>query len=174
MTTWIKLHDNFWENPKVLAAGEDAALLYVQGLSYCSRNLTDGRIPTAALRNLTAKKEARTLARILVREGLWTETASGWEVHDYTVVQRSRAQVESAREAARERQRKSRSVTVPSRRDSQRSSVEVTAPETDADTEPETPPPTPAPAAAIAPEQVDRLRALKQELHPTLANGATA
>jgi hypothetical protein len=138
LTTWIKLHDNFWENPKVLAAGEDAALLYIQGLSYCSRNLTDGAIPTPALRNLTAKREAKTLARVLVREGLWIETATGWQVHDYLKVQRSREQVEAEREKARERQRRSR-VTASSRRDSDRTSREVTGtvrvPETDTETD---------------------------------------
>lgn len=146
MTTWIKLHDNFWENPKVLAAGEDAALLYIQGLSYCSRNLTDGAIPTPALRNLTAKREAKTLARVLVREGLWVETSTGWQVHDYLKVQRSREQVEAEREKARQRQRKSR-VTASSRRDSRRTSDEVTGtvrvPETDTETDTHPlPPPT--------------------------------
>jgi hypothetical protein len=142
LTTWIKLHDNFWENPKVLAAGEDAALLYIQGLSYCSRNLTDGSIPTPALRNLTAKRDAKTLVRVLVREGLWSETATGWQVHDYLKVQRSREQVEAEREKARERQRKAR-VTASSRRDSGRTSGEVTpavrVPDTETDTETETP-----------------------------------
>lgn len=104
MTTWIKLHNNFFRNPKVLAAGEDAALLYIQGLVYCSDSLTDGAIPTPALRTLTTKKDARTLARALVREGLWVETATGWAVHDYLKVQRSRADVEQHRERAARRQ----------------------------------------------------------------------
>lgn len=144
MSTWIKLHNNFFRNPKVLAAGEDAALLYIQGLVYCSDSLTDGSIPTAALRTLTSKKDARTLARVLVREGLWIETASGWQVHDYLKVQRSREQVEASREAARERQRKSRSVTPTSQRESQRdierTSGDVTEPDTETDVDTEQPP----------------------------------
>lgn len=142
MSTWIKLHDNFWRNPKILAAGEDAGTLYVQGLCYCSDGLTDGRIPTAALRTLTAKKDARTLARILVREGLWIETPTGWEVHDYLSVQRSRAQVESERQKARDRKARSRSghaVTPPVTDGG--SHAHVTQPET----KPETDNPTPTP-----------------------------
>lgn len=148
MTTWIKLHDNFWENPKVLAAGEDAALLYVQGLSYCSRNLTDGAIPTPALRNLTAKREAKTLARILTREGLWSETATGWQVHDYLKVQRSREQVEAEREKARTRKAKSRSghTVTPTVTDAP-CHADVTQPDTDTDTETDNYPPTPLPVS---------------------------
>jgi hypothetical protein len=148
VSTWIKLHDNFWRNPKILAAGEDAGTLYVQGLCYCSDGLTDGRIPTAALRTLTAKKDARTLARILVREGLWLETATGWEVHDYLAVQRSRAQVESERQKARDRKARSRSghaVTPPVTDGG--SHAHVTQPETE--TETDNPSPTPPPAEVV-------------------------
>jgi hypothetical protein len=147
VSTWIKLHDNLWENPKIIAAGEDAALLYVQGLSYCSRNLTDGRILTAALRNLTAKKEARTLARVLVREGLWIETASGWEVHDYLLHQRSREQVEREREKARIRAAASRGVRANSGRTSAARTGTVRVPETE--TETDNPTPTPPPLSVV-------------------------
>jgi hypothetical protein len=174
VTTWIKLHNNFFRNPKVLAAGEDAALLYIQGLVYCSDSLTDGSIPTAALRTLTAKKDARTLARVLVREGLWMETATGWQVHDYLKVQRSREQVESIREAGRERQTKLRQSRRSDGVTTGVSHTEVTRPDAETDADTETPPPTPAPAETIAPEQIDQIRALKQALHPTLANGASA
>jgi hypothetical protein len=149
VSTWIKLHDNLWENPKIIAAGEDAALLYVQGLSYCSRNLTDGRILTAALRNLTAKKEARTLARVLVREGLWIETANGWEVHDYLQHQRSREQVEREREKARIRAAASRGVRTNSGRTSAARTGTVRVPETETETETDNPTPTPPPPEIV-------------------------
>lgn len=100
MTTWIKLHDNFWRNPKVMAAGEDAATLYIQGLCFCSDGLTDGFIPTAGLRFLTTKRDAKTLAKVLVREGLWIETAKGWLVHDYAKHQRTKAEIEQIRSRA--------------------------------------------------------------------------
>lgn len=140
MTTWIKLHNNFFRNPKVLAAGEDAALLYIQGLVYCSDSETDGAIPTPALRMLTARKDVRTLAKALVREGLWTETATGWLVHDYLKVQRSKAQIEAEREATRTRVARHRSrsgnadtATV--------TNGDVTAPDTETDTDSPSVPP---------------------------------
>jgi hypothetical protein len=144
VSTWIKLHDNFATNLKVLAAGEDAAWLYVCGLLYCSANLTDGVIPTPALRTLTAKKDARTLARILVREGLWVETSQGWEVHEYLAVQRSKAQIMAQRDAARTRKAKSRTghTVTPTVTD-----TEVRVPETD--TETDNPTPTPPPPEVV-------------------------
>jgi len=152
VSTWIKLHDNFWRNPKILAAGEDAGTLYIQGLCYCSDGLTDGLIPTAALRMLTARKDAKTLARILVREGLWVETAQGWEVHDYLVHQRSRLQVEAERQKARDRKARSRSghaVTPPVTDGGSHagSHAHVTQPETD--TETDNPTPTPPPLETV-------------------------
>ena len=156
MSTWIKLHDNFFRNPKVLAAGDDAALLYVQGLCYCSDSETDGRIPTAALRHISGHRSAQSLARILVREGLWTETATGWAVHDYLKVQRSKAQIEGEREANRNRalryrtSRASNAVTNGARH------AEVTAPETDTETDTETDNPTPTPPPpAVTPLPID-------------------
>jgi hypothetical protein len=150
MSTWIKLHDNFWRNPKILAAGEDAGTLYIQGLCYCSDGLTDGRIPTAALRTMTARKDARTLARVLVREGLWVETPHGWEVHDYLAVQRSRAQVEAEREATRARAARYRSRTSNAVTNGARH-AEVTAPETDTETDNPTPTPPPPESATGLP-----------------------
>lgn len=184
MSTWFKVHDNFFRNPKVLIAGEDAALLYLQGLAYCSDSLTDGLIPSAALGTLTQRRGAKGLAQKLVDAGLWIETESGWEVHDYCSEQQTRAQVEAKREAARERQRRSRSVTAPSRRDSRVSHAEVTTREVEADTDTDTPPPTPAPLLLegpidthISPEQIELNRQHRQALrseHPFLTNGAAA
>jgi hypothetical protein len=144
VSTWIKLHDNLFENPKILAAGDDAALLYIQGLLYCSRNLTDGRIPTPALRMLTARKDARTLARILVREGLWIETATGWEVHEYLLHQRSKATILKEREGTRNR--------VAAFRERKRNgggNGPVTKAETETEAETDNPTPTPPPPNCV-------------------------
>jgi hypothetical protein len=47
---WVRLDEHFGEHPKVLAAGPLAGWLYVMGLGYCNRNLTDGLIPRAMVR----------------------------------------------------------------------------------------------------------------------------
>jgi len=140
----VKLHDNFATHLKVLAAGEDAAWLFVSGLLFCSANETDGRIPTSALRMLTAKKDAKTLARILVREGMWEETSTGWLVHDYLQYQRSKAQIEADREANRKRVAKHRSKGITATI----TNGHVTEPDTEVDTDTEKPP---------LPPRVDRI-----------------
>lgn len=81
---WSKLDDNIFEHPKMLRAGEDAANLYVRGLVYCNRFLTDGRIEAEVLPAITRKREAPRLAADLVRVGLWeTHPDGGWLVHDF-------------------------------------------------------------------------------------------
>ena len=50
---WVKLDDQFTENPKVVQAGPLASWLHVCGLVYCSRNLTDGFIPAMMVPRLT-------------------------------------------------------------------------------------------------------------------------
>jgi hypothetical protein len=81
---WSKLDDNIFEHPKMLRAGEDAANLYVRGLVYCNRYLTDGRIEAEVLPAITRKREAPRLAADLVRVGLWeAHPDGGWTVHDF-------------------------------------------------------------------------------------------
>lgn len=81
---WSKLDDNIFDHPKMLRAGEDAANLYVRGLVYCNRYLTDGRIEAEVLPAITRKREAPRLAADLVRVGLWeTHPDGGWLVHDF-------------------------------------------------------------------------------------------
>jgi hypothetical protein len=107
-STWIKLYDDFLEHPKVEAAGEDAALLYVGGLLYCSRALSDGFIPATRVKKLTGKSGVRKLTDRLVDAGLWEPVDGGYQVHNYTSRQRTAEQVEADRAAAAERQRRAR------------------------------------------------------------------
>lgn len=95
---WVKLDDGFPEHPKVEAAGEKAAWLYVCGLAYCSRTLSDGFIPGSRVKFLTKQAGAQKLADTLVRVRLWDRVEDGYVIHDYGKHQRSRAQVEQARE----------------------------------------------------------------------------
>jgi hypothetical protein len=118
--TWVKLDDGFPDHPKVLRAGGAAAWLYVSGLCYCGRFLTDGVIPESALAKLTDARSPQQLAAKLVSVGMWERIEDGWMVHDYGKYQRTKARVEADREGAKERQsRKRHGVTSP----------EVTAPE---------------------------------------------
>ena len=48
--SWIKIDDQFADHPKVLQAGPLASWLYVCGLTYSGRYLTDGWVPSACKR----------------------------------------------------------------------------------------------------------------------------
>lgn len=106
--TWIKLEDTFATNPKVVAAGEDAAWLYIAGLGYCSANLTDGVIPKAVIPMLTRKRAPLVLASRLVSVGLWHEREHEYDVNQYLEHQRSRESVLGQRAQARQRKARSR------------------------------------------------------------------
>lgn len=107
---WVKLDDRFDEHPKVAALSDSAVALFVSGLAYCNRNLTDGFVPRQVGLGQLRYCDGNTTPVIgeLVEAGMWEEAPGGWQVHDYLDFQPSREQVEGDREAARERKAKSR------------------------------------------------------------------
>lgn len=92
---WVKLDEKFPDHPKVSAAGPLASWLYVCGVAYCNRMLTDGFIPAAQVRRLADVDNSDELAARLVTAGLWEETDDGFQIHDYLDYQPSRKHVEA-------------------------------------------------------------------------------
>lgn len=121
---WVRLEDTFPDHPKVAGLSDGAFRVFVEGLCYCNRHLTDGALPAPC--RLPAGSKAGTFRRRaneLVRAGLWTPDGAGWRVHDYEKYQPTRAQVLRQRELARDRKRRERGqVTHESRRDEHRES----------------------------------------------------
>lgn len=103
--TWANVDDLFPEHPKVLAAGGDAAWLYICGLCFTNRNLTEGRIPKAVVPRLSDRKGASRLAGRLVEVGLWHEDGDAYVIHDWEKynegAEKVKARKEQARNAAR-------------------------------------------------------------------------
>jgi DnaD/phage-associated family protein len=128
---WVKLDDHFDEHPKIVSVGPLGMALWVTGLAYCNRNLTDGFIPTAiALRMLTLEfphpededectvllggsrgddsdgqigfiPDRYFVPNMLVAAGLWERVSGGYRVHDFTEYQPSKAEVQAEREQKR-------------------------------------------------------------------------
>lgn len=123
---WIRLDDHFDENPKIASVGPLGLALWVTGLAYCNRNLTDGFIPWAIARNLVSWEfmaaEGEAVERIatttdtgddshvsawtvgsgaiiglLIEAGLWEHVPGGYRIHDYADFQPTKAQVEAER-----------------------------------------------------------------------------
>lgn len=97
--TWIKLDDTIIDNPKVIGLSGDAFKMYIAGLCYSSRFLTDGYLNPLIVKKIGSKK----CAKELVSSGLWIEKDEGFQVHDYLKHQSSKAQVEREKELNRQR-----------------------------------------------------------------------
>jgi len=110
--TWVRLDDGFPDHPKVQQAGGDAAWLYVCGLAYSARYLTDGAIPAEAIARLSDRADPRALAERLVAVGLWERRASGYLIHDFGEYNPPADSVRARRDAAAERMRTVRSQPV--------------------------------------------------------------
>src|SRR5690606_8367123 len=116
--------------PKMAAVGPIGWGVWLAGLAYCNRNLTDGfipyhvadriagswrvRVPTPDGRVQVWKisrssgmvgedLDAEWVIGLLVQAGLWEEVEGGYRVHDYLDYQPSREEVEAERAIARRR-----------------------------------------------------------------------
>jgi hypothetical protein len=95
----VKLDDRFPDHPKIAAAGPLAGWLYICGLAYCNRLLTDGFIPRSMVTRLADLDNAHDQAERLVDVGLWELCDGGYRIHDYHDYQPTSEHVESIRQA---------------------------------------------------------------------------
>ncbi len=68
--TYVKVHDGLPDHPKIIEAGGEAGWLYICGLAYASRQLTDGVLPKRLVPRLTDGSKPEASASALVRVGL--------------------------------------------------------------------------------------------------------
>jgi uncharacterized phage protein (TIGR02220 family) len=106
--SWAKLDDGFYDHPKVLRAGLEAAGLFCLALSYSSRHSTDGALEGAVLERLSCGR-ADLVAR-LVEVGLFDAAESGVEIHDFLTYNPSSREVAKRRKQQRVRVSKHRKV----------------------------------------------------------------
>lgn len=116
--TWSRFDDAAPTHPKAKEAGNEAWGLWCAAVMYCNRYLTDGHITLRALARdclpvPIAETKAEKLAIRLVDakvtpdgNGLLTKTETGYLIHDFLVLNQSKAEVESKRKEDRERKRK--------------------------------------------------------------------
>ncbi len=106
--TYVKVHDGLPDHPKIIEAGGEAGWLYICGLAYASRQLTDGVIPKRLVPRLTDGSKPEASASALLRVGLWHEGVHDcpgcpeagpdtYVIHDYLDHQRSASEVADLR-----------------------------------------------------------------------------
>jgi hypothetical protein len=101
---WLKIDEQFYDNPKVVAAGNEAVGMYVRALSYCAHHLTDGHVVAKVWPKL-----GRSRARVRLEEaGLIVAEEEGYFIPHYLEYNFSAEEVKANKEANSERQRRYR------------------------------------------------------------------
>jgi hypothetical protein len=98
---YAQIEFDFWSNPKVLAAGKYAALLYIASCGHCSQHLTDGFIAESAIpfiANMAWQRSYKKQVSALVENGLWLKVEGGYKINDYLKHNKSKAEVAEYRE----------------------------------------------------------------------------
>ena len=161
---WVRVSDDFYDNPKFIDAGPLGVAVWLSGLAYCNRNLTDGNIPESVARRLVdfdgIAYQPATSVETLVDVGLMHREGHDCErcpqpkprhllYHDYLEFQRSAADIQADREAAKERMRRARSAkrSPDVRANAERTDSEVRVTPTP------TPTPNNSPNGELAPQQ---------------------
>lgn len=103
---WLRIDDTVPTHRKHLKAGPAAAWLWVCGIAYCQRHLTNGFIPIEALPLLGVTKGYEAMAAKLVEAGLFVPAEGGYEVHDYLDLNASRAEAVATKEKRHEHKSK--------------------------------------------------------------------
>jgi hypothetical protein len=88
----IALHDGIEDHPKFVGLADDCFGLWVRGIGYCRRELTDGFIPeAAAIRRCRGRRPPSAQFAELCgppagapkKAPLWSKVLGGYQVHDY-------------------------------------------------------------------------------------------
>jgi len=102
--TWTKVCENFYDDPRLMRAGEDATDLHLRAMVYSNRFGTDGFVPRWCLSALSRKptRTVNALVRALVEAGAWAEEGEGWRLEGFHDTQPYAADVTAKREAVSE------------------------------------------------------------------------
>ena len=104
---WVRLDDNFADHPKVIALSDKAFRLFITGLCYSNRQLTDGIIPYQIV-NAWVGNDPMKPSDELEDQNLWERIDKGFMIRSYTEYQPTKEKVNKKRDEARERLRRYR------------------------------------------------------------------
>lgn len=102
-TTFVKVYDDIGDHPGFMAVSAEGLGLWLQALTYCHRNSTDGHFPQRAIDRWGALPDTEAPS-VLISEGRWhlpghdcgdcPQPAAGYAyVHGYLEVHRSKEQI---------------------------------------------------------------------------------
>jgi hypothetical protein len=99
---WVRLDDNFADHPKVIALSDTAFRLFITGLCYANRQLTDGLIPYQMVMAWVGDNPFKPSDE-LEDQNLWERVDKGFRIRSYDEYQPTRNEVESKRQLAKDR-----------------------------------------------------------------------
>jgi hypothetical protein len=105
---WVRLDDNFADHPKIIALSDKAFRLYIMGLCYANRHLTDGLI-TYQIVSAWVGDDPFKPSDELEDQNLWERRDKGFMIRSYTEYQPTREKVNKKRTEATDRLRRFRS-----------------------------------------------------------------
>ncbi len=104
---FVDIHTGIPTSPKHATLSDGAFRLWVHALCWSKEHLTDGFIPSAMLAALHPrgpKLAAELLASVVPGKGpLWHAVEHGYQIHDYSAWQETKARVQSRRQTWREK-----------------------------------------------------------------------
>lgn len=103
---WVRIDDTFADHPKMLRAGSLGVALWLEGLAYANRHLTDGRLARHVVASFRLVRQPLKVAELLVDVGLWERADDEYQIHDYAEHYPSAADVRARRAADAERKRR--------------------------------------------------------------------
>jgi hypothetical protein len=109
---WSRVDDALADHRKMTAAadliGPDGLVValgfYLLGLLWANRHLSDGNLPESVVRRFGTERPLE-LADAMVRSGLWHKVPNGYQIHDFTDLNFSAADVKERRDRDRRRKR---------------------------------------------------------------------
>jgi hypothetical protein len=98
----VPLDVEYAADDAIIDAGPMAELLYIRGLAFCKRTMSDGRITDRQLSSVAlginaAKKHAARLVEV----GLWTRGRDHWAIVNWLKYNAPAAEIEAARDMAK-------------------------------------------------------------------------
>ena len=104
---WVRIDDNFADHPKIIALSDSAFRLFITGLCYSNRQLTDGLIPYQMVMGWVGDNPLKPSDE-LEDQNLWERAERGFTIRSYDEYQPLREKVQEKREQAKERLKKYR------------------------------------------------------------------
>lgn len=108
---WARLDDRLNDDAKFRSLSDGAFRLWICGLVYCQKNLTDGFIPEHEVETFKVRAKRSPCVvelctpLVQISKGpLWHRVETGYQMHDYLHWNDSREKVVAERAAAKERQ----------------------------------------------------------------------